>query len=152
MLGKFLSTSGQLSRISREESLGELQLTLASGKGLTMKDLRNSSRVAVFAGPSDEINESLSAARDCREGLEEKNLLLVPVPTDGGAIQTPDANMDQRFVARPARIDRWISWINNQLESVGMRTDTPVHMLLSYEGRVVASGPGRPPWRALSNE
>lgn len=142
----------QLNRISREESLGELTLMLASGKQLQMKELRNYSRVCVFAGPADEIHESLKAARDCRDGLEEKNVLLVPIPTDGGRVQPPDANLDQRFVARPALVDRWINWINSQLQSVGMEENTPVHMLLTYEGRVVASGPGRPPWRALANE
>ncbi len=74
----------QLARLQREETLGALPIRLASGKSLTLGDLRGSARVVVAAGTPQQVAAAVAAAEPLREELVKRGVLLVPVPIYGG--------------------------------------------------------------------
>lgn len=145
----------QLDRISKEERLAELQVKLESGKTASLRDLREFSRVVIIAGPNERVREAVANARNYRPGLEKRAALIVPVPfteEDGnsGMGWTEPQEGDLRFYAQPLLLDRWRKWIEEQMAAAGIASRSLVHLCLSLEGRVIASGTGEPPWRGMA--
>jgi hypothetical protein len=138
----------QMSRISREERLSNLKVTLAGGKVVSLYDLRGFARVVVVAGNKQYCDAAVQNAEQFREQLIERGVLLVPVVVDGGSsggFQSDGLELstgDRRFRARPVSFDKWQRWLDEQKAEAKIGDDTGVYVGLRMDGRVRSSGRG----------
>lgn len=153
----------QLARLQREETLGALPIRLASGKSLTLGDLRGSARVVVAAGTPQQVAAAVAAAEPLREELVKRGVLLVPVPiyddsADAAAAAAtpalaPPSAEDQRWRAEPLRLSDWQAWFAQQLSySSKAKPENGLFVGLRLDGRVRSSGSGVPPFKRYALE
>jgi hypothetical protein len=146
----------QMSRISREERLSNLKVTLAGGKVVSLYDLRGFARVVVVAGNTHYCDAAVQNAEQFREQLIERGVLLVPVVVDGGSSEFQFADdldpLDRRFRARPVSFDKWQRWLDEQKAEAKIGDDTGVYVGLRMDGRVRSSGKGAAPFERFVSE
>ena len=146
----------QMSRISREERLSNLKVTLAGGKVVSLYDLRGFARVVVVAGNKHYCDAAVQNAEQFREQLIERGVLLVPVVVDGGSSEFQFADdldpLDRRFRARPVSFDKWQRWLDEQKAEAKIGDDTGVYVGLRMDGRVRSSGKGAAPFERFVSE
>lgn len=143
----------QMSRISREERLGNLRVELVSGKVTSLSKLRGFARVVIAAGPAADVRASIEAAEPFKAALLERGVVFVPYATDGGElppVPTPIQDMDKRWRAEPLYANEWKAWLDDQLGQAKLSKGTNVYVSLRIDGRVRASGKGTPPWEILA--
>ncbi len=144
----------QMARISREETLGALRVTLASKKTVRLQALRGFARIVLAAGPPAFVAEAAAAAEPHREALLARGVVFVPFCTDGSAL-APDSPpaataAEKRWRADPLYPSEWTRWLGDQMSAANVMKDTGVYVSLRMDGRVRASGVGQPPWALLA--
>jgi len=149
----------QIARIMREESLGQCQVQLSTGKLVRMEKLRGFSRCIIFAGTPSHVTACLAAAEPNKERLLERGVTLVPLPLFGaeeeGVPPVPEGE-DKRWRVTPVRLGEWESWLLEQMRLAG-KTEADaaakgLYIGLRLDGRVRASGVGMPPFERFSLE
>ncbi|KAK9843863.1 hypothetical protein WJX84_010997 [Apatococcus fuscideae] len=123
--------------------------------------MRSFARVVVVAGTPEQVAESMKRAEDCREQLEERGLLIVPLPifnADNDNVQPasqtdvpPEASAtggaaDLKFKALPLRQNEWAEWFEKQLGTSKATQENGLYLGLRMDGRVRTSGMGPAPW------
>lgn len=156
----------QLARLTREETLGRLQVELANRKRLKLFDLRSFSRVVIAAGSPEQVEAAVKQAEPFRDELLARGILIVPLPIfkssaeGAGPIDAPvslesrqgDAEQKQaalKFKAKPLQADKWREWFSEQMKLANANPDRGLYVSLRLDGRVRASGAGSPPWPAF---
>jgi len=141
----------QMARISREERLSSLQVELASGRMVRLKQLRGFARPVIVAGSTSAIEQHMAAAEPHKEALLARGVITVAVPLDGGCPVLPElAEGDTKWRAEACRTDKWKQWLSEQMTSAKLAQDSTVYMSLRMDGRVRGSGKGCPPWDRLA--
>ena len=147
------SRQKQMARISREETLSALRVSLSSGKTVKLAAMRGFARVVLAAGPAAYVAEAAAAAEPYREALLARGVLFVPFVTDGPALPPgppPATAADKRWRAEPLYPSEWNRWLDDQMRAAGVGKDRGVYVSLRMDGRVRASGVGQPPWALLA--
>ncbi|GIL85550.1 hypothetical protein Vretimale_13373 [Volvox reticuliferus] len=161
----------QLARLQREETLGALPIRLASGKTLTLADLRGSARVVLAAGTRQQVVAALREAEPFRDELVKRGVVVVPVAIfgEGTDVTTSSSSLpptlsrdgelpqltpsDLRWRAEPQRLADWQAWFKQQLSySAKAKPENGLFVGLRLDGRVRSSGSGVPPWRRYALE
>ena len=150
----------QMSRIGREERLGGLKVELTTGKIVRMQSLRGFSRVVLFAGNLEYLENSLEVAERYKDELIKKGVFLVPVPMDDDAatkLNKPDnaKKNERRFRGSAVNVsqkDGWRDWIWEQKKMAKLGDDVGVYVGLRMDGRVRASGKGVAPFDRFAAE
>lgn len=143
----------QMARISREETLGALRVSLASNKTVKLQALRGFARVVLAAGPPAFVEAAAAAAEPHREALLARGVVFVPFVTEGPALAAdaaPATAAEKRWRADPLYPAEWTRWLGDQMSAASVRADTGVYVSLRLDGRVRASGVGLPPWSLLA--
>uniref|UniRef100_A0A061QXT6 Uncharacterized protein n=1 Tax=Tetraselmis sp. GSL018 TaxID=582737 RepID=A0A061QXT6_9CHLO len=155
----------QLSRLSREETLGAQYVELIGGKLVRLRDLRSFVRVVVVAGSADQVRASVEAAGPHREALMARGVMIVAAPVFGGegsgpaelaeallAGENAEGEGGRRLVGAAARLDGWQAWFREQAGMANVSTEGGLYVGLRLDGRVRASGRGCPPWAQFAAE
>ena len=132
----------QMSRIGREERLGGLKVELTTGKIVRMQSLRGFSRVVLFAGNLEYLENSLEVAERYKDELIKKGVFLVPVPMDDDAatkLNKPDnaKKNERRFRGSAVNVsqkDGWRDWIWEQKKMAKLGDDVGVYVGLRMDG------------------
>ncbi|CAL8462655.1 g2188 [Coccomyxa elongata] len=156
----------QIARLTREERLGALPLALANGRRVKVGQLRSFSRVVIAAGSPTQVAAAVAAAEPLREQLQERGVLVVPLPifpgdqtvsggSENGAessessSSSSDSKDNLRWKATPLRLEEWKAWFDEQTALAGANLDKGLYISLRLDGRVRGSGQGPPPWQRL---
>ncbi|KAK9906905.1 hypothetical protein WJX75_009966 [Coccomyxa subellipsoidea] len=152
----------QIARLTREERLGALPLTLANGRRVKVGQLRSFSRVVIAAGSPEQVAAAVQAAEPLREQLQERGVLVVPLPifpgdqasSNGAAAAESSGSSstdDLRWKATPLRLEEWKAWFDEQtaLANSNLSLSNGLYISLRLDGRVRGSGQGPPPWQRI---
>ncbi|EIE24367.1 hypothetical protein COCSUDRAFT_83671 [Coccomyxa subellipsoidea C-169] len=150
----------QIARLTREERLGALPLSLANGRRVKVGQLRSFSRVVIAAGSPEQVAAAVQAAEPLREQLQERGVLVVPLPifpgdpaSSNGAAPAESSGSssadDLRWKATPLRLEEWKAWFDEQTALANANLDKGLYISLRLDGRVRGSGQGPPPWQRL---
>jgi len=141
----------QLQRISREETLGRLQVELSNGRLVRLEQLRQFARPVIVAGTAEEVQQYMAAAEGSRAALLERGVIAVPVALDNVTPDLPELEEDaKRWRAAPVRLDAWKSWLSAQMADAKVSAGSAVYLSLRMDGRVRGSGKGCPPWERMA--
>ncbi|KAF5943032.1 hypothetical protein HYC85_020674 [Camellia sinensis] len=132
----------QLARLSREENLSNLKLSVNKKKVIPVSDLRGIARLVILAGPASFISECFRLSEPYTEGLLERGVLVVPFATDGNS---PSFEFEESEETKEVTRKRKMLW---QLVPV-YATNWSEYLSLRMDGRVRGSGVGYPPWNAF---
>lgn len=151
--------NAQLARLSREENLSNLKLTVSQNKILPVSAFRGVARLVILVGPSSYIAESFKFSEPFTDSLLERGVLVVPFATDMNMPEFEFGEMEEMkdliakrkrlWQLRPVYVTEWIRWLDEQKKLAGVSPESPVYMSLRMDGRVRGSGVGYPPWNAF---
>mmetsp|Transcript_13918 Transcript_13918/g.23554 ORF Transcript_13918/g.23554 Transcript_13918/m.23554 type:complete len:479 (-) Transcript_13918:473-1909(-) len=152
----------KLERLATELALGDMKVAstdrLGNEKVLSLRDLRNSRRVALLYGTPEKVNRDLVEAQVYRRRLEASSIIVIPVVEDSqdrvdaipsGYTMMPPA--DKTWVAFPldsARQGFDVTAYFQQLLKESTNNEG-AYITLGLEGRVRGSGEGSPRWDTL---
>ncbi|XP_028066322.1 protein LOW PSII ACCUMULATION 1, chloroplastic isoform X1 [Camellia sinensis] len=149
----------QLARLSREENLSNLKLSVNKKKVIPVSDLRGIARLVILAGPASFISECFRLSEPYTEGLLERGVLVVPFATDGNSPSFEfEESEEMKEVTRkrkmlwqlvPVYATNWSEWLDEQKKLAKVSPESPVYLSLRMDGRVRGSGVGYPPWNAF---
>ena len=164
-----------MARLMREDELGACQLELATGRLLRLAQLRGFARVVLIAGTPQQVAASLDAAAPFKEQLQERGVLVIPLPFVSGSSSSaaaavgdvdadaaaaaaaatsaslaPPGKDELRWRASPIRMDDWRRWFEAQAALAGKNLENGLYISLRLDGRVRGSGSGCPPWPVMA--
>lgn len=115
----------------------------------------------MVAGTPRQVADALAAAEPYKQQLQERGVLVVPLPfmpesspsSSGGADAEPAAASlappgadDLRWRATAVRQGEWRSWFEQQAKLANKGLEGGLYVSLRLDGRVRGSGVGCPPW------
>lgn len=113
----------------------------------------------LVAGTPTQVAASLAAAEPYKQQLQERGVLVVPLPfmaadssSSAEAVAAADAALappgadDLRWRATPIRLGEWQAWFQKQAAMAGKGLADGLYVSLRLDGRVRGSGLGSPPW------
>lgn len=114
----------------------------------------------LVAGTPAQVAAGLAAAEPYKQQLQERGVLVVPLPfvtpADGSssaeaeaaaaAALAPPSAEDLRWRATPIRLGEWQAWFQKQAAMAGKGLGDGLYISLRLDGRVRGSGVGTPPW------
>ncbi|KAK4794570.1 hypothetical protein SAY86_012564 [Trapa natans] len=149
----------QIARLSREESLSNLQLRLDEKRVISLSSLRGAARLVICSGPAAFISEAFKLSEPYTQELLDRGVLVVPFATDGDSptfefdeneeVKEATAKRKRLWQLTPAIVPEWSKWLDEQKKFAGVSSETPVYLSLRMDGRVRGSGVGYPPWNAF---
>ena len=119
----------------------------------------------LVAGTPEQVAASLAAAEPFKQQLQERGVLVVPLPFvaapagsggEGGgsggdaAALPPLTAEDLRWRAAAIRMDDWRRWFEAQAALARKDLAAGLYVSLRLDGRVRGSGVGAPNWAALA--
>ena len=121
---------------------------------------RGFARAVLIAGTPAQVAAGLAAAEPYKQQLQERGVLVVPLPfvtpPGGGggaeaeaaaaAALAPPGPEDLRWRATPIRLGEWQAWFQKQAAMAGKGLGEGLYISLRLDGRVRGSGVGTPPW------
>lgn len=145
----------QIARMTREEDLGSLQIELANKKTLRLAQLRQFVRIVIVAGTSQQVQDALEEAEEFREPLEERGVMVIPLPIFEGSNAEKDkqnqlTDKDLKWKATALRQGDWANWFETQMKTANKKPEKGLYISLRMDGRVRGSGTGSPPWDRLA--
>ena len=144
-----------IERIEREETLSDLLIQIQAKnvkKTVKLSKLRGFVRPVLLAGSSKEVDESVNAAIQIKEDLEEKGVVVIPYVLDCSPDEFNELvsqwrsqlDGDEKLLCIPQKLFMWKEWFGKQMSIAGLK-DVGVYLSLRLDGRVRASGKGMPP-------
>ena len=115
--------------------------------------------MVLVAGTPVQVATALAAAEPYKEQLQERGVLVVPLPfmaasgssseeaeAAAAAALEPPTPDDLRWRATPIRLGDWQAWFQKQAAMAGKGLEDGLYVSLRLDGRVRGSGLGSPNW------
>lgn len=123
----------------------------------------------MIAGTPSQVAAALAAAEPYKQQLQERGVLVVPVPcvpepaeveagpsSSGSMAEAAAASLaapaadELRWRATALRLDDWRRWFEQQAGMAGKSLAKGLYVSLRLDGRVRGSGVGSPPWAIMA--
>jgi len=152
----------QIDRLERESRLSclKVRINFKDPKVLPLERLQGFARVVVVHGSRAYILASLAEAAEVQDGIKDRSICIVPVVSPGAGGGTEVLREEEMLAVlpnptvllSPVLVDQWVAWVAEQKQVAGVDADQDVYVGLRMDGRVRASGKGKPPWKKFIAE
>ncbi|KAK3275618.1 hypothetical protein CYMTET_16260 [Cymbomonas tetramitiformis] len=165
--GQIDERTQKLGRLAKELALGDLKLSspdrLGNEKVRSLRELRNSRRLAIVYGSYDKVQQDIATALVYRRRLEASSIIVVPVVQSTGEPGDRRAELPSGYTLLPPADTTWVAWpldaarqvfqIGDYFEELLAESQTRgsegAYITLGLDGRVRGSGEGSPRWDTL---